>query len=674
MADPVSAFSGVAAILGLVPVLHSTKRLYVFFGELKDVSKNIRRLLAEVETMELFLEEAREYSKVLESSALAFEDKIHIPGVIRALNSCHLELTALHSCVKDADINDTEGKVKRMAKKMRFVSNHEEDISRPLRNIETSRKNLGTALLIFNGRCNISLQEQIRAARHDVSKLESASKTQFDALQAMVSDTSRRTQQLLTSDIQQTAKETQVKPQGSVLTASVVTDEKLSALANSIGIASLQTKEALQYIQNNTDQTMEYLRNGQNFIPSQMLARRGHKKASRKFHSPHSASRLKTHRPTKLADSAKTLAMINKKLEDIDTKFASITISSDPTRLKEATFEGFNLTGVTLPLMLVRPSLLMILQSLISGEQLKVSQSDVNLFSSQLGELLCECYEASWCNVFDSYKCLELLFHSGGDMKQPSPSFVPLFSVIWAFLLEPRSSFVSYVKVSQLVTTHGANLEDAFLHPHLLYVPSLICSKSEITGLMCQYLIQGGCNSENRNNRGETPLLFSASRFGTNNNLWIRALLENGCDRAAVDERGRSALHLSLLVCNQHRRVSSQTLKYIIWEKVTMLLRSGCDPYFEDSAGLTPSDYAAINGLWSIWRAAMLASVSEDNGARGLKRPGATLTATKMPDVDWCSAIWCYYCESITQHGLCTDVYCDLHVKSGDGCASMAAD
>ncbi|CAG8953393.1 hypothetical protein HYFRA_00010141 [Hymenoscyphus fraxineus] len=277
MADLVSAFSGVAAILGLVEVLlHSTKRLYVFFGELKDV---------------------------FECSSLAFEDKIHIPGVIRALNSCYLELIALYSCVKNADINDTDGKVKRMAKKMRFVSNHEEDISRSLRNIETSRKNLSTALLILNERCSISLREQIVAARHDVSNLEYTSKTHFETgtLEAMASDTSRRTQQLLTSDMQQSAKETQIEVQESVLAASIHTDGKLCVLANSI----------------------------------------------------------------------------------------------DPTRPKEATFEGFNLAAVTLPLMLVRPSLLMILQSLISGEQLKVSQSDVDLFSSQLGDLLGECHEVS---------------------------------------------------------------------------------------------------------------------------------------------------------------------------------------------------------------------------------------------------------------------------------------
>lgn len=79
----------------------------------------------------------------------------------------------------------------------------------------------------------------------------------------------------------------------------------------------------------------------------------------------------------------------------MNTKFASITVSTDATSSSGSIIEGFNLAAVTLPLMLIKPDLLMLLTSLVSEQELSASQSDVDLFSTQIRRLLSECHEAS---------------------------------------------------------------------------------------------------------------------------------------------------------------------------------------------------------------------------------------------------------------------------------------
>lgn len=305
MTDPLSAFSGAAAAVSLADVLlRSTKRLYVFFGELKDASKNTRLLLAELRDLEALFAEVRKYTNDFETSAFAVEDGEVIPEIKRALDSCEVELTGLCARVDALDIKVTDSKVKRMAKKMKFVCD-QENVSRPLPNIDKARGNLMMALLVTQARGNVSLREQQKATRRDISTLQTSSDSHFGNLESIVREASRETRQVLYTSIQASAKELQVDIQDTIRTAGFVTHDNISALTKSVGTASSKTEDALRSMQNTTTEIAEHSRTAHNATQSLIIssatgtqeqASLRHERISRKLDKMRTLSRLSAKR------------------------------------------------------------------------------------------------------------------------------------------------------------------------------------------------------------------------------------------------------------------------------------------------------------------------------------------------------------------------------------------
>lgn len=86
---------------------------------------------------------------------------------------------------------------------------------------------------------------------------------------------------------------------------------------------------------------------------------------------------------------------------------------------------------------------------------------------------------------------------------------------------------------------------------------------------------------------------------------------------------------------------------------MTILLKAGCDPGVVDDEGFTPADYAACNGIWVVWKAALLASGQEDLVKRWSAKPKSAGGGIGK------ELIWCYYCENFSF--LCAEVDRKLH-------------
>lgn len=117
--------------------------------------------------------------------------------------------------------------------------------------------------------------------------------------------------------------------------------------------------------------------------------RRGSTDIYQKLDRIHKTSRRSSISQTKSAN------LLAQKLDDINTKFASIVVISDNNTTERATIESFNLAAVTLPLMLIEADILKMLSTLVSDNHVTASQSDMDIFSCELTSLLSDCHLAS---------------------------------------------------------------------------------------------------------------------------------------------------------------------------------------------------------------------------------------------------------------------------------------
>jgi ankyrin repeat protein len=120
---------------------------------------------------------------------------------------------------------------------------------------------------------------------------------------------------------------------------------------------------------------------------------------------------------------------------------------------------------------------------------------------------------------------------------------------------------------------------------------------------LVSYFVTVGANVNCIDFYDETPLIFSASHFGIPNAVWMQTLLENGADITATDGYGRGALSLSFRECSDCDHTTYQPMIYeIVKEKVSLLLKAGCDPTSVDDYDFTPSHYARRAKLLDLWK------------------------------------------------------------------------
>lgn len=146
MTEPLSALSGAATVFGLADILARTaKSLYVIFGELKDASKNVKLLVLELQELENLLGNVQQHVDSYSGSPFVIDDNLALPEITQALNACLFELNTLRGRVDAMDIKATDGKVKCMAKKLKWVF-EEGNVTLPLRNIKRLKSHLMIAL------------------------------------------------------------------------------------------------------------------------------------------------------------------------------------------------------------------------------------------------------------------------------------------------------------------------------------------------------------------------------------------------------------------------------------------------------------------------------------------------------------------------------------------------
>jgi hypothetical protein len=142
MSDPLSLVASGAAVLGLADVLlRASKELYSFFHELKDASRNVALVLAELDQLGALFASAQQYTNESEAS----NDCLAIPEVSKALENCRAEFEGLRAWVEKAGVGPGDGRVKRMAKKLKWVVD-DAKLSHSRQNLERLKSSLGIAL------------------------------------------------------------------------------------------------------------------------------------------------------------------------------------------------------------------------------------------------------------------------------------------------------------------------------------------------------------------------------------------------------------------------------------------------------------------------------------------------------------------------------------------------
>jgi ankyrin repeat protein len=118
---------------------------------------------------------------------------------------------------------------------------------------------------------------------------------------------------------------------------------------------------------------------------------------------------------------------------------------------------------------------------------------------------------------------------------------------------------------------------------------------------IAKLILEYGFNlNELRPDQGRTLLHGASSRGSVNAVSW---LLQNGADPNALDEEGRTPLH----VCAARNTVATV---------VKLLIGAGSEPNALDASGNTPLDYARKNGRSRV--ADYLVSVVGQSSGRGL--------------------------------------------------------
>jgi hypothetical protein len=152
-----------------------------------------------------------------------------------------------------------------------------------------------------------------------------------------------------------------------------------------------------------------------------------------------------------------------------------------------------------------------------------------------------------------------------------------------------------------------------------------------------QQLLNAGYNKEYRNSEGQTPLLYAASHYRWMSLTIMRLLLAKGADLHVVDEKRRTALHLSLSFTRPARDCRHLTKPR--HEQAIAKGINGARPYDNDNAeedaysNEVQSDQEAEDG------AVEYASDASCNSA------GSPQGQCFYEDDAWTEKILYYYCE-----------------------------
>lgn len=106
---------------------------------------------------------------------------------------------------------------------------------------------------------------------------------------------------------------------------------------------------------------------------------------------------------------------------------------------------------------------------------------------------------------------------------------------------------------------------------------------------------------ERRNFSGETTLLSHAASRGGYSTEAVLLLLQNGADPGATNLDGHNALVCAMTSI----KAASERFRYIVQQKLMILIRAGCQIDQRDKDGFTPSFHALKNQCWYEWCSAL---------------------------------------------------------------------
>ena len=118
-----------------------------------------------------------------------------------------------------------------------------------------------------------------------------------------------------------------------------------------------------------------------------------------------------------------------------------------------------------------------------------------------------------------------------------------------------------------------------------------------------QMLLQHGCELEEQDAQGSTPLLHALYFVPDPELVSItNLLLKAGANPFAVNHLGQGCLHHlldRLSACTKYD--TRVTEARAITDLLITLLKKGCSPHLQTNGGYTPSDYALSPTGWALW-------------------------------------------------------------------------
>ena len=200
------------------------------------------------------------------------------------------------------------------------------------------------------------------------------------------------------------------------------------------------------------------------------------------------------------------------------------------------------------------------------------------------------------------------------------------------YFSSPTHDFEACENLSRLALDKGTDavcVEDTVDFDHLggnldygtlLHLPgnrSTSMIDSHVLERMLLYWIRIGVDLEYCNGYGLTPLLWTAASIYPCS-TYLLALIRNGADVSATDDKGCGALHLSLSLCHGKHYLNGESCDCLdeyygyydealhdIKTKLVGLLNAGCDHRLQDLSGRTPSQYIQSEYLWDVWISAL---------------------------------------------------------------------
>ncbi len=143
-----STVASAAAFVGLADVLcRASRMLYVFFAAVKDAPQEVRRLLAELNSLETVFAAVKAYGTQLEKSSI-LTSTIHTQS--NTLKSCQDVFNGLERIAKTASALRSRGRVMNIVKQFEWVLDRKEVIESCQR-LERLKLNLVLALQAAHG-------------------------------------------------------------------------------------------------------------------------------------------------------------------------------------------------------------------------------------------------------------------------------------------------------------------------------------------------------------------------------------------------------------------------------------------------------------------------------------------------------------------------------------------